>query len=207
MYELFFSLVNSGLQYTYDMYTAVEHEYEDYNAIAGRSNGRTEQRSAVGITDGLAAVDCDAKAKGQREKFFPMELLALGMAVKCREGQASVEADKARILQCIGSKTDRLDATVHGRVAAAGLRRGLEAGGEQAALYLMAIQQGHLRKLELDMEGSDADTEETMCELCKTLSATPLASLALRSGLALLPEGKHYSYPFATYALYQPNVC
>ena len=42
-----------------------------------------------------------------------------------------------------------MDAVVHGRVAAAGLERALETGGEEHDLFLQAIAAGRLQRLEL----------------------------------------------------------
>ena len=92
---------------------------------------RRPQRSAVGILDGLAAVDTDAEDKGVREQHFPLALLdEHGLKAECREGKASVDADRVRILDTIGASANLLDATIHGRVAAAGLMRAAAAGGE-----------------------------------------------------------------------------
>ena len=193
MFELYSSLVRSDDDrvYTYDLYTAAPHEWVNYNG------SEKEQRSAVGIVDGLAAVDADAEDKGLREKFFPMELLSEGLDVKCRDGKASMEADRVRILGAIGKGAQQLDATIHGRVAAAGLRRALEEGSEQAERFLEAVQKGRLPKFVLDMEGSDADNESTMHHMCGALcmdtegTAQTLVSLTLTrsEGLTALHEG------------------
>ena len=96
-----------------------------------------------------------------------------------------------------GSHANQLDATVHGRVAAAGLKRALEEGGELAERFLMAVQLGRLRKLELDVTDSAVDTEEVMQRVCLALcadqhgTAGTLTSVALNNsgGLKFLPDG------------------
>ena len=107
--------------YTYDMYTAFKHVFENVY-------GAKESRAAVGITDGLAAMDRDDEAKQLREKHYPLELVRKGIAFACKEGNASFPEDKDRILEDIGEHHLHLDNTVHGVVAAAALRRGLEEG-------------------------------------------------------------------------------
>ena len=115
--------------YTYDMYTACKHEWVDQF-----DDKKRESRAAVGVTDGLAAVDRDARDKQLREKHYPMELARKGMAFACLEGNASFKPDKDRILEDIGEDHQQLDNTVHGRVAAAFLRRGLEEGFQEEFL-------------------------------------------------------------------------
>ena len=51
-----------------------------------------------------------------------------------------------------------MDAVVHGRVAAAGLARALETGGEEHDLFLQAISAGRLQRLELDLTDNGGDT-------------------------------------------------
>ena len=119
---MFQSLVGriAARAYTYDMYTAHQHTAYTYDTIG--------IRSAVGITDGLAAVDKAANDKQEREKHYPLELLRVGMAFRCLEGDASVKEDKDRIVTEIGDGHLCLDNTVHGVVAASSLRRALEEG-------------------------------------------------------------------------------
>ena len=127
VYELFHSLVGQVAMkaYTYDMYTACKHEWVNWNGE------KRESRAAVGVTDGLAVVDQNANQKQLREKYYPMELARKGMAFACLEGNASFKPDKDRILEDIGEDHQQLDNTVHGRVAAAFLRRGLEEGFQE----------------------------------------------------------------------------
>ena len=115
--------------YTYDMYTACKHEW--VNRYVNTCAEKRESRAAVGVTDGHAAVDHGATDKQLREKHYPMELARKGMAFACLEGNASFKPDKDRILEDIGEDHQQLDNTVHGRVAAAFLRRGLEEGFQE----------------------------------------------------------------------------
>ena len=135
VYELFHSLVGQVAMksYTYDMYTACKHEWVNWN---GKER---ESRAALGVTDGLAAVDQVAEDKQLREKHYPMELARKGMAFACLEGNASFKPDKDRILEDIGEDRQQLDNTVHGRVAAAFLRRGLEEGFKEEFLQVSLL--------------------------------------------------------------------
>ena len=64
MFELYRSLVRSDddRPYTYDMYTAEQHEW------VGDEDWLREQRSAVGILDGIAALDEECEDKENEEK-------------------------------------------------------------------------------------------------------------------------------------------
>ena len=61
-----------------------------------------EERFAVGITQGLAAVDRYHFEKALREEPFPLKLTDNGIAFRCEEGEASVEDDRIKILDEIG---------------------------------------------------------------------------------------------------------
>ena len=183
VYELYISLVNSNPDYTYDMYTAMEHEWVKYDG------SEREQRSAVGILDGLAAVDNDAEDKGLREQHFPLALLhEHGLKVECRNGNASVDADRLRILDTIGASADKLDATIHGRVAAAGLLRAVGEGGELARCFLEAAQCGYLRKLELSGI-SDSLSRDLFANMGVTAGTLVSLDLSMSEGLVALDEG------------------
>ena len=87
---------------------------------------RIEEREAVGITQGRA--ECDNNQwvhKSVREAAFPLSLLELGVSFTCQEGQASIEADKDRILATIGDGAVELNDVVHGCVAASALTQAL----------------------------------------------------------------------------------
>ena len=174
MYELHISLGGNVVGYTWDMYTALP------------------DGSAVGIVTGLAAVDGStgfggaAKApglKGKREAAFPPELMQQGMSFDCAKGQASVAADRDKIIIEIGdvSAQQQLNRSVHGRVASASLRLALEQGGELAEQTIQAIRTGRLVRLELAMTGSTADTVQSVQLLVSALDPQTLQHLVLHS--------------------------
>ena len=140
-------------------------------------NDDGQQCAAVGIADGLAAVDRVAFHKGEREQHFPLDRLDKGLQFKCMEGQASVTADADRIKGEIGDGGDKLDRTVHAVVAASALRRALEEGGNRRRDYMEAVRQGALRQLRIDLRDSTADTEEVADELVEALSCSSAGSL------------------------------
>lgn len=178
VYELDISLVgHTNTEYLFDMYTAVpEHTWKNW-----ANDGKEETSCAVGICTGLAAVDYDAEEKGKREVHFPFQLLKDGTSFECSAGEASVPSDKDRILLAIGGSKEQqlLDATVHGRVAAAALGRALQAGGEDANRFLQAIAAGRLQRLELDLNGNDGDTVVNMTQLVRALDCETLQELTI----------------------------
>ena len=91
--------------------------------------------------------------KLEHEKAFPLELIDKGIAFKCKDGKASFEEDKVRILKAIGDGSETLDAKVHGVVACAALRRALEEGGTRRETFLEAVRNGKVRKLQLSLKG------------------------------------------------------
>ena len=148
------SLINPCKLYSYDIYTA--HKHTRWGG-KGASSRLTEECDAVGIiTNGLAPADMSTVWKLKREGHFPLSLLRKGVHFKCRDGQASQPADLENILAHIGDKYQRLDQTVHSVVAAAGLRRALEEGGDVQNEFLEAICDGHLVDLHLDLSSSPA---------------------------------------------------
>ena len=179
VYELDISLVgHTNTEYVFDMYTAVaEHSWANW-----ATGCRVEETScAVGICTGLAAVDWNAYFKGEREKHFPFQLLKDGISFECIAGEASVSSDKDRILLAIGGSKEQqlLDATVHGRVAAAALGRALQTGGEDANMFLQAIAAGRLQRLELDLDDNDGDTVVNMVQLVRALDCETLQELTI----------------------------
>ena len=140
VYELSYSVRREDKkEFMYDIVTA--KEWDHY----GNTHG------AVAITDGLSAQQNDAVIKLDQEQAFPLELIDKGIAFKCKDGKASFEEDKVRILKAIGDGSETLDAKVHGVVACAALRRALEEGGTRRATFLEAVRNGHVRKLQLNL--------------------------------------------------------
>ena len=164
MYELFQSLTNKAARNkVYDMYTAVDH-------------------TAVGLVDGLAAVDMNSAYKYHREQHFPSALLDKGIEFKCKDGEASVPADQKRISDAIDKDDTLLDKKVHGVVAAAALKGVLVADDiERRSKYLEAVRVGHVRKLHLDLKDSTADTEVMVAEVLAALDADYMEELQLSS--------------------------
>jgi hypothetical protein len=179
VYELDISLVgHTNTEYVFDMYTAVaEHTWTNW----ATGHPKKETSCAVGICTGLAAVDYDAEEKGKREVHFPFQLLKDGTSFECSAGEASFPSDKDRILLAIGGSKEQqlLDATVHGRVAAAALGRALQAGGEDANRFLQAIAAGRLQRLELDLNRNDGDTVVNMTQLVRALDCETLQELTI----------------------------
>ena len=78
--------------------------------------------------------------------------------------------------------------------ASAALRRALEGGGETRARFLEAVRRGHVRKLQLILSYSEADTEETCWEVLGALDAEAIQEVALTSRkVSALPEGFTFS--------------
>ena len=170
VFELYYSLTSSKQGYTYDIYTE-----------------KVEQKGAVGITHGLAAVDKNLVAKGDREQFFPIKLADLGVSFRCVDGEASVPADKERILGEIGADVQLLDELVHAVVAQAALERVLKEGGDRQARYLKAIRRG--KQLRLDLVGSLADTQEVLSIVVDELAKTGACQrLCLRTEISFFPD-------------------
>ena len=70
-----------------DMYTALPPEQR---MLLGRS--------AVGITDGLAAADMNqARVKAERERHFPSAVNRKAIGTKLQDGQATVESDRRHV--------------------------------------------------------------------------------------------------------------
>ena len=170
VYELSYSVSREDKkEFMYDIVTA--KEWDRY----GNTHG------AVAITDGMSAQRDDASMKLMQEEAFPLELIDKGIAFKCVDCKASFEADKVRILKAIGDGSETLDAKVHGVVACAALKRALEEGGTRRETFLEAVRNGHVRKLQLSLEGSAADTAETWSEVVGALDATAMEELSMQT--------------------------
>ena len=106
-----------------------------------------DTHGAVAITDGLSAQQGGASYKLEQEWAFPLELIDKGIAFKCKDGKASFEEDKVRILKAIDDGSQALDA----RSCAA-------RDGTRRETFLEAVRNGKVRKLQLSLKGSKADT-------------------------------------------------
>ena len=141
---------------------------------------------AVGLVDGLAAVDYDASSKDNREQHFASTLLDKGIEFKCKDGEASVPADQKRISDAIGEEATLLDEQVHGVVAAAALKSVLVANDfERRRKYLEAVRAGHVRKLYLDLGETEVDTEEVVEQVLAALNGECMEELRLCSHTSL----------------------
>ena len=68
-----------------------------YTAFPGEQRKRLG-RAAVGITDGLAAVDMNqARIKAERERHFPPAVIRKAIGTKLQDGQATVESDRRHV--------------------------------------------------------------------------------------------------------------
>merc|ERR1740117_933935 len=160
VYELFQSLTRMSSEYTYDIYTALEHK-----------NFMGEQRLVVGITHGVAAVDSNVVSKTCREQHFPIELIYRGVTFCCENGNASVESDKHKIMAEIGTDVTLLNDTVHGVVAAAALERVLKENSDSRHDFLEAVKRSPPRELKVDLRDSAGDTQENVTAVIEALAA------------------------------------
>ena len=153
---------------------------------------QNKTREAAGITDGLVATDRGVSAdKIAREECFPMDLLVIGATFICENGEASVQADKFRILAEIDSKAKLLNDTVHGVVAdGSALRRALERGGSHLDQFLAAVQKGGLEEVEVNLVNSKADTLENVEVILKLIDPKYCTKLILSTrAIKEFPEG------------------
>ena len=162
VYELFESLTRMDSEYTYDIYTALEHKGGLYGA---------EKQLAVGITQGLAAVDEYASNKTEREQHFPIHLIECGITFCCENGNASVESDKRKIIAEIGADATLLNDTIHGVVAAAALERVLKENSDSRHEFLEAVKRSPPRELSVDLRDSAGDTQENVTAVIEALAA------------------------------------
>ena len=178
-YECFVSLTQiEGLKY--ECYTTKEHNSADYE-------GNSRPRSAVGIIDGLGMLKQDqaedTEDKSLREGHFPVGLAKQAFQLTLETAQASVEADRVKILNTIAEQADlaatppethkrydALNAILRGRFAIVALRGLLEAGEpiEQAAKLLKGCGR---RKLELGFKGVEAFDAHAMQLIAQNLPA------------------------------------
>ena len=109
--------------------------------------------------------------KAVREKYFPIELIHLGISFRGEDGKASVEADRLKIMAEIGSKSTLLNDTIHGVISAAALKRVLKENSDRRHEFLDAIKRSPPRELQLDLKDSDGDTQENVTALVEALAA------------------------------------
>ena len=177
-YGLLESLTGMDSEYTYDLYTPLEHVYSDPHAeTIEESLASCETRFAVGITQGTVAADEGFMPyKAKRERYFPMELMAKALAFRCLDGRATVEADKPKIVDKIGGMATLLNDTMHALVAASGLSRVLKEGSDRRWQYLDAVKYSPPRQLFIDLRSVEdedfaGDTQENVTALIEALTA------------------------------------
>ena len=124
VYEYFLSTGSDETDFKFDVVTCLDEPQESVDDY-----GDPVTIEAVCLMDGTCYEDerkdwnPAAQNKQEREQFFPVELVSLGVGFESGKAEASVGADKDRIIQDIkqsGSSMEELDAAVRGRVAAAG---------------------------------------------------------------------------------------
>ena len=144
----------------YEVYTAHKHTYVDW------AGNNPEERLAVGMTDGKAAVDEDAEDKAVREVHFPLAVATTALATNLQGAKASQEDDRRRILNTIVGRSDELLAmplashpkydelnnTLRGRFAAATLDPLLKAE-QPIEVCLKALRSSGMRTLSLNFKG------------------------------------------------------
>ena len=118
--QIYVALTEAGDALKYEVYTAQKHTYTDYEG------NNPEERSAVGMTDGLAQVDNDAEDKAVRERcrlaahasvttthdssccsvcrHFPLELSVRALDIQLQDAKASMPEDRNRILNTIARR-------------------------------------------------------------------------------------------------------
>lgn len=174
VYEMFVSVVEERKDYTYDMYTAFKHTYEDENLHI------KEERLAVGITHNAVCIDGgDGQRKQSREEYFPLALMDSGISFRSQDGEASEPDDKVAILAEIGDKATVLNETIHAVAANAVLERVLHENDERRHQYLEALMKGNpLRVVWVNLvyHKSKGDTQENVNMLIDALAANPRAS-------------------------------
>jgi len=123
--------------------------------------------------------------KADREKVFPRELVDAGLKFQCSDSQASVEADRLKILNAIS--TEPVDAMLHGIIASYYLRNALLAGDNH---YMYAIRQGLLRKLHLNLGQASSgavDTRDTWDLVLSHLDPQTLEELQISASAVVMP--------------------
>lgn len=188
MYELYESLVDSGIEgYTLDMYTSKQCELRLFSF--DQLEWVSEERSAVGLTTGLAAVDLNCFGKAKREDPFPIELIDKGISMKCVEAAVSEPSDRSHIMAAIEENFDPLDNLVHGMAAASVLEKVLKSGNaSRTERYLEAVKQGNCSQLKVDLSRSEFDTEEMALQVLGVLNGSTCEDLSLTLSLKLLPN-------------------
>ena len=178
-YEIYVSLAEMGGRLKYEVYTAHKHEYD------AQSYGGEEESLAVGFTDGPTEADGSSVYKSNREKHFPLELATRSFGTELQKAEASMPADRTRILNTIAGRTgaelqlpaeaahpsyDRLNAVLRGRFAASALRQLIEQG-EPLGPCLAALKLSEMPKLPLTLNFPEETAEALGAQIFGSLPA------------------------------------
>lgn len=157
--------------YKYDIYTCMDDE-------------------AIGLTDGLAAVDLKrgkhwwTTNKYQRERQFPIELARSALSLRLELGQATQEADRVHILNTIIGSPDlskkppeeharysQLNTAIRGRFAAAMWRKGLETE-QDMNLYARVLAASGCARLAISFDACHQVDDNSVRALASGLSSS-----------------------------------
>ena len=218
VFELYHSVVAARPDYSFDMYTALEHQAELWSME--ELEWSKQQMRAVGVLGGLGAVDLNSDFKTAREAAFPMNLVSMGFQFDCMDAIASRKSDETAIKKAIGSTKEHLNNVIHGAVASSVLSKTLKLRDPQSTSdALRSISHGNGRSVVVDLrqqnyEGDpwsfdagtihEADSSETWvrvldalreagcshAQLCTRLPAFPNQLISLSS---LTKLDLHYS--------------
>ena len=186
----------------FDVYTSLAYDHGHAHAQRQEEQQLEPRFKAVGITDGIAAIDEFSRiSKMRRELSFPRSVLWALLALVVETGGASAEDDRRFLLNTIVGRSNitlqpfkkheaynAFNADLRSRFAAYGLRAAVEAGGDILAACLSALQQTKtLRELHVCFAECDCDmklTEEVLQHMVTSLP-TSLVQLGLTDCAAL----------------------
>ena len=182
IFEMSKSLINPNLpeDYTYVLYTAHDHTWlHPFTHVK-------EDRNAVGI-GGAVAADVRTNRSGElatesftnaREKHFPIGVLSCALTFECRQGEASCEEDRVKILADIGDSHAALDTMLHGLIATTMLRASLESEDSSEGV-IDAFRNGRVKTVFLNLRDSSADTAENLELIVGALDVSSLEELTI----------------------------
>lgn len=142
-----------------------------------------EDGSSVGICSGQAAVDRSDTEASERQREFPLNLLALGVEFKVEDGQSSIPEDKERILKGIGSNAKQLERKVHGIMIGVLVAPALDGGELDRFIPLMKED---CTELDLNLLGNNGDTTKGVAQVIEALDVCK--SFRLVSSIDRLPS-------------------
>ncbi|KAJ1633520.1 hypothetical protein T492DRAFT_866629 [Pavlovales sp. CCMP2436] len=177
----------------FELWTALEGgtRHDIYTTIGGREREGAGGVQAVGLVDGFAEIDLhyahgkkeDAGYyKSYREKDFPIERAHRVLLVTVADAEASVEADRLRIMASI-TEPSELDAMLRARFGAAVIERVL--GSDEPGAEGVFRQYGEAfagsRRLRRVTAQMDIEPAEARCALLSQSLPLGLAELTLAS--------------------------